>query len=116
VVLPAQVDRDPVSTVADRALVLGLSAQRYSLQTISLVCAVAFGATHLLVAFDGVPMGYVIRFMGAGAIFGLVIPYLILRVRNGLAYAYLTHWCYYAATVLTPHILYTPSAATAGGI
>jgi hypothetical protein len=64
-------------------MVVALSAQQYGLWTMSLVGAVAFGATHILVAFDGVPMGYVARFMAAGAVFGLVLPYLILRVRNG---------------------------------
>jgi hypothetical protein len=96
------------------AMVIALSAQRYSLWTISLVCAAAFGATHILVAFDSVPTGYVIRFMAAGALFGLVVPYLMLRMRNGLAYAYLTHWCYYAGTVLMAHAFYTPGAAGAG--
>jgi hypothetical protein len=96
------------------AVVVALSAQQYGLWTISLVCAVAFGGMHILVAFDGVPMGYVARFMGAGAVFGLVLPYLILRVRNGLVYAYLTHWCYYATTVLMAHAFYTPTAAGAG--
>jgi hypothetical protein len=93
------------------AMVIALSAQRYGLWTISLACAAAFGATHILVAFDNVPAGYVIRFMAAGALFGLMVPYLMLRMRNGLAYAYLTHWCYYAGTVLMAHALYTPNAA-----
>jgi hypothetical protein len=52
------------------AMVIALSAQRYGLWTISLACAAAFGATHILVAFDNVPAGYVIRFMAAGALFG----------------------------------------------
>jgi hypothetical protein len=97
------------------ATVIALSARRYRLRTISLICAATFGATHLLVAFDSVPTGYVIRFMAAGTSFGFVVPYLMLRVRNGLAFSYLTHRCCYAGTVLMPHAFYTPGAATGGG-
>lgn len=54
--------------------------------------------------FGGVPIGYVIRFMISAAAFGLLFPYLILRVPNGLAYSYVVHWLYYAVSVLLPHI------------
>ena len=86
------------------ALVLSLAAQEFSLRAISLCCAAAFGAAHLLLLFGGVPVGYVIRFMLSAAAFGLVFPYLILRVPNGLAYSYITHWLYYAVSVLLPHL------------
>jgi hypothetical protein len=86
------------------ALVLVLSAQRYSLRKISVYCAVMFGATHVLLAFGGVPWGYVMRFMLSAAAFGLVFPYLLLRVPNGLAYSYVVHWLYYALSVIMPHI------------
>jgi hypothetical protein len=81
------------------ALVLVLSDQRYSLR-----CAVLFGGTHVLLAFGGVPFGYVLRFMLAAAAFGLLFPFLILRVPNGLAYSYMVHWVYYAITVSMPRI------------
>jgi hypothetical protein len=97
------------------AMVTALSAQQYRPWTISLVCGVAFGGTHILVAVDDVPVAYVIRLMSAGAVFGLVLPHFILRMRNGLAYAYLAHWCYYAATVLMAHAFYTPNLATGAG-
>jgi hypothetical protein len=96
------------------AMVIALSTQQYALRTTSLVCAAAFGAMHILVAFDDVPVSYVMRFMAAGTAFGLVVPYLMLRMRNGLAYAYLMHWCYYAGTALMAHTFYTPSAPGAG--
>jgi hypothetical protein len=86
------------------ALVLALAAQLYSLRKISIYCALAFGAAHALLAFGGVPIGYVIRFMIAAAIFGFVFPFLILRVSNGLAYSYIVHWLYYAVSVMLPHI------------
>jgi hypothetical protein len=90
------------------ALVLALSAQRYSIRTISIYCALVFGASHILLAFGGVPWGYVIRFMVSAAAFGFVFPYLILRVPNGLAYSYVIHWAYYAASVVLPHIFSSP--------
>ncbi len=90
------------------ALVLTLSAQRCSIRMISVCCAGLFGAAHVLLAFGGVPWGYVIRFMVSAAAFGFMFPYLILRVRNGLAYSYVIHWAYYAASVVLPHIFASP--------
>jgi hypothetical protein len=90
------------------ALVLALSTQRYSIRAISLCCALVFGASHALLAFGGVPWGYVIRFMVSAAAFGFMFPYLILRVPNGLAYSYVIHWTYYAASVVLPHIFASP--------
>lgn len=86
------------------ALVLALAAQQFTIRKISVYCALAFGAAHVLLAFGDVPLGYVIRFMIAASLFGLMFPYLILRVRNGLAYSYVVHWLYYAISVLLPHI------------
>jgi hypothetical protein len=86
------------------ALVLALSAQQCSLRQISILSAMIFGGTHVLLAFGGVPVGYVIRFMLSAAAFGLLFPYLLLRVRNGFAYSYVIHWVYYAASVVMPHI------------
>jgi hypothetical protein len=89
------------------ALVLALAAQRYSLKKISVYCAVAFGIAHILLAFTGVPPGYVVRFMVAATAFGFAFPYLILRVPNGLLYAYIVHWLYYALTALTPRLVFS---------
>lgn len=86
------------------ALVLALSAQQCGLRKISLFSALIFGGTHVLLAFGGVPIGYVIRFMLSAAAFGLLFPYLLLRVRNGFAYSYVIHWVYYAASVVMPHL------------
>ncbi len=46
-----------------------------------------------------------IRFVGVAAIFGLAFPYLLLRVPNGFAYSYITHWSYYAITILMARLL-----------
>jgi hypothetical protein len=64
-----------------------------------------FGAAHVLLAFGDVPWGYVTRFSILAAIFGLAFPYLILRVPNGFAYSYVTHWGYYAITIIMARML-----------
>lgn len=87
------------------ALVLAFAADRCSLRMMSLCCAGLFGGTHLLLAFGGVPAGYVIRFTVVAAGFGLAFPYLILRVPNGFAWSYLTHWSYYAISVAMAHTI-----------
>jgi hypothetical protein len=87
------------------ALALSLSAQRYSLRKISLICAALFGGTHILLLFGGVSIPYVIRFGSLAAIFGLAFPYLLLRVPNGFAYSYITHWSYYAITIIMARLL-----------
>jgi hypothetical protein len=93
------------------ALVLSLFARGYDIRRISLYCAALFGGTHILLAFGGVPLGYVIRFMVFAALFGLIFPHLILRIPNGLGYSYMLHWVYYAITVLMPRIFSSPPAA-----
>jgi hypothetical protein len=93
------------------ALVLSLSTRGITLSRISLYCAALFGGTHVLLAFGGVPLGYVIRFMVFAALFGLIFPYLILRLPNGLGYSYMLHWLYYAITVVMPRIFSSPPAA-----
>lgn len=86
------------------ALVLQLSAKGFGLGKVSLYCAALFGGMHIFLAFGDVPIRYVVRFMLSAAVFGLVFPYLILQVRNGLAYSYIVQWLYYAVSVMLPHI------------
>jgi hypothetical protein len=82
------------------ALVVELASQKFGLRRISLYCAGLFGIAHLLLAFGDVPWIYVIRFAVLAALFGLLFPYLILRVPNGFAYSYIVHWAYYALTII----------------
>lgn len=89
------------------ALVLALAARHHSIRAISVICAAAFGSTHVLLALGGVPTGYVFRFMASAAAFGFIFPYLILRVPNGLAYSYALHWAYYALSAVLPHLFMT---------
>jgi hypothetical protein len=99
------------------ALVLALAIRGHSLTRISIYCAALFGGAHVLLAFGDVPWLYVFRFATMATAFGFVFPYLILRVPNGLAYSYATHWAYYALTLLMartlgPAILQLFSAAS----
>ncbi|MCR4267457.1 hypothetical protein [Nitratireductor sp. ZSWI3] len=87
------------------AFVLGMAMNRFNLRSISIYGAVLFGATHLLLAFDDVPIGYVVRFSLVAGAFGLIIPYLVLRVPNGFAYSYVVHWGYYAGTVFMARMI-----------
>lgn len=87
------------------ALVLGLSAENFSLRSISLCCAITFGGAHVLLAFGDVSWAYVVRFSVLATLFGIGFPYLILRVPNGFAYSYILHWGYYATTVVMARTL-----------
>ncbi len=87
------------------ALVLALSRHQHDLRRISVLCAMLFGGTHLLLAFGGLPLMYVIRFTIFATLFGFVFPYLILRKKNGLVWSYALHWIYYAATLVTAHTI-----------
>ena len=86
------------------ALTVVLAARSLSLLKISLLTAAMFGGTHVLLIFGDVPVLYVARFMVSASLFGLLFPYLILRVRHGLAYSYMAHWGYYALSVVLPHV------------
>jgi hypothetical protein len=85
------------------ALVLALAANKFTISTIAIVCALLFGSAHLLLGFGGLPFGYVTRFAAAAAAFGVVFPHLILRVPNGFAYSYALHWFYYIVTIVMAH-------------
>ena len=87
------------------ALVLSFAAERISVRTIAICCALLFGGAHLLLGFGGLPFGYVTRFVAAASAFGLLFPYLILQLRNGFVYSYALHWLYYLVTIVTAHTL-----------
>lgn len=87
------------------AMVLAFAAQRCQVRSMALCAALLFGGMHLLLAFSEVPWAYVVRFTLAASLFGFAVPYLILRVKNGFAYSYATHWGYYALTVVMVHTI-----------
>jgi hypothetical protein len=90
------------------ALVLALAARQHAIGKIMAYSAAIFGGAHMMLVFADVPLGYVIRFVISAAVFGLIFPYFILRLRNGLAYSYMVHWLYYLATVTMPHLFWHP--------
>lgn len=87
------------------ALVLTLAGTGMRLRRIALTTALLFGASHVLLLLGGSPVGYVARFTVTATIFGFFFPWLLLRVRNGLAYSYMLHWVFYAATVIIARMM-----------
>lgn len=87
------------------ALVLALARREHDLRRIAIACGILFGVAHLLLAFGGLPSLYVIRFTLFATLFGLLFPWLILKVRNGFVWSYSLHWIYYAATLITAHTI-----------
>jgi hypothetical protein len=86
------------------ALVLSLTGAGQSFRRVSQTCGALFGISHLLLLLGGAPVGYVVRFTAASTVFGLIFPWLLLRVRNGLAYSYILHWVFYAAALILSRI------------
>ncbi|NND17206.1 MAG: hypothetical protein HKN98_01370 [Silicimonas sp.] len=87
------------------AMVLGAHRAGLGLRTISLGMAVMFGGFHLMLIFDGFTSLYVTRFTIAASIFGLVIPWLYLRTRDGFRWAYGLHWSFYAVDAAVTHLV-----------
>lgn len=86
------------------AIVLSLTGAGQSLRRVSVICGLLFGTSHVLLLLGGAPFGYVVRFTVMATAFGLLFPWLLLRVRNGLAYSYMLHWIFYAAAVTIARI------------
>ena len=87
------------------AIVRGADRAKISLPVISIGMAIFFGGSRLLLIFDGFTALYVTRFTIAATIFGLGIPYLYLRTRNGFRWAYGLHWSFYAVDAAVTHLL-----------
>tara|TARA_R100000687_G_scaffold81402_1_gene78369 strand:- start:4211 stop:4951 length:741 start_codon:yes stop_codon:yes gene_type:complete len=87
------------------AMILGAHRARISLRMMSVGLALLFGGLHLLLIFDGMTLLYVTRFTIAATIFGLLLPYLYLRTRNGFRWAYGMHWSFYAVDAAVTHLL-----------
>lgn len=87
------------------ALILTSARAGFSLVSISLGIAAAFGSFHLSLAFDGFTPTYVTRFVLAATAFGALLPYLYLRVRRGFRWAYGLHWGFYAVDATLTHFI-----------
>lgn len=70
---------------------------------IAIGMACLFGGYHLMLNFDGFTSLYVARFTLAATLFGLVLPYLYLKVRNGFLWAYGLHCSAYALDATITH-------------
>lgn len=89
-----------VAVMVFRAHAVGLS-----LRAIAFLMAVLFGGFHLTLAFDGFTALYVSRFTIAASLSGLLVPYLYLRKRHGLRWAYGLHWGFYAVDATVTHLV-----------
>lgn len=95
------------------ALVLALANTGLRLWKISALVALLFGGFHLTLALSYPNPFYVMRYSVAAALFGAIVPWLLLRVRHGFLASYTIHWVYYAIDIVV--IRYTFAAAAEGG-
>ena len=86
-------------------LVLTAARAGYGLLPIAFSTALAFGAFHLLLVFDGFTPTYITRFALSATLFGAVLPYLYLRARNGVRWAFGLHWGFYAVDATLTHFI-----------
>lgn len=88
------------------ALVLHLHRIGLPLRQIALLTAALFGGFHLSLALSDNSAFYVARYTVASTLFGLLAPYLMLRVRSGFFLSYGLHWGFYAADTTAAHLLF----------
>lgn len=87
------------------AMIRTANQLKYTLTTIAIGMALIFGGFHLLLAFDGFLPLYVARFTIAASLFGLLVPYLYLRLKSGFRWAYGLHWSFYAFDATITHFV-----------
>jgi len=88
------------------ALVLALDALKLTLKQISITLALLFGGFHLTLALSNDNPVYVLRYSFAATLFGLVVPWLILRVKGGFLISYAIHWTFYAIDIALIHFVF----------
>lgn len=82
------------------AFVLELDREGFSLRTISVAYAGAFGGAHLLLLLSGSFPPTVLIMTLAAVISATLFPFLMTRVSHGFLYAYMSHWVFYAALAI----------------
>ena len=87
------------------SMIFTASQSKFSLPAIAVGMGLMFGGFHILLAFDGFSPLYVARFTIAASLFGLVVPYLYLRLKHGFRWAYGLHWSFYALDAAITHIV-----------
>lgn len=87
------------------SMIYTAAQSKLRLMTISIGMGLMFGGFHLLLALDGFLPLYVARFTTAASLFGLVVPYLYLRLKHGFRWAYALHWSFYAFDAAATHLI-----------
>lgn len=87
------------------SLILTAAKQGFAFGSITLAAALVFGGYHLTLYLDGFTALYVARFTAAACLFGLVVPYIYLRLKNGFLLAYGLHWSFYALDATLTHFI-----------
>jgi hypothetical protein len=87
------------------SMIFTAAQSKFSLPAIAVGMGLMFGGFHILLAFDGFSPLYVARFTIAASLFGLVVPYLYLRLKHGFRWAYGLHWSFYALDAAITHIV-----------
>ena len=87
------------------SLILTAAKQGFAFGSITLAAALVFGGYHLTLYLDGFTPLYVARFTTAACLFGLVVPYIYLRLKNGFLLAYGLHWSFYALDATLTHFI-----------
>ncbi|WP_417427203.1 hypothetical protein [Hoeflea sp.] len=87
------------------SLIYTAAELKLSMPAIAVGMGLMFGGFHLLLALDGFSPLYVARFTIAASLFGLVVPYLYLRLKHGFRWAYGLHWSFYAFDAAVTHLV-----------
>jgi hypothetical protein len=88
------------------ALIVTLNGLGLTIRRISLLVALMFGSFHLTLAISYPNPLYVLRYSVAAAVFGALVPWLLLRMRNGFLASYAIHWTYYALDTVAIHFAF----------
>jgi hypothetical protein len=87
------------------SMIYTAAQHRLPIRTIALGMGLMFGGFHILLALDGFLPLYVARFTIAATLFGLIAPYLYLRLKHGFRWAYGLHWSFYALDAAITHLV-----------
>lgn len=92
------------------ALVIAAWRQGYGLGRISLVVAILFGGFHFTLGLSYPNPLYVVRYSVVATLFGAMVPFLLVRLRNGFLISYALHWSYYAVDYLAIHMAFSAAS------
>ncbi|MCY0095970.1 hypothetical protein [Hoeflea ulvae] len=87
------------------SMIFTASRLKFPMPVIAIGMGLMFGGFHILLALDGFTPLYVTRFTLAATLFGLVVPYLYLRMKHGFRWAYGLHWSFYALDAAITHFV-----------